>query len=121
MPPRLSTGSTAHRCATSARTSSACRNSSREGSWPERQAKLTATPASVDAGQAGELGGDRRGGVRQDALAAVAEVHSEQDLDWGAGGVLSEHAGGARVAEQHAVRDLRHRLELVRLRRRGSV
>ncbi len=31
-----------------------------------------------DAGQAGELGGDRRGGVRKDAFAAVPEVDGEQ-------------------------------------------
>ena len=71
----------------------------------------------LDAGQAGDLGGDRRGGVRQDAFAAVAEVDGEQDLDGGAGNVLSEHAGGARVAEQHAVGDLGRRLELVPLGR----
>ena len=51
MPPRLSTGSAAQRPATSARTSSACRNSSRDGSWPERQAKLTATPARSTPGR----------------------------------------------------------------------
>ena len=71
----------------------------------------------LDAGQAGELVGDRRGGVRQDAFAAVAEVDGEQELDGGAGGVLSEHAGGARVAQQHAVGDLGRRLELVPLGR----
>ena len=63
------------------------------------------------------LGGDRRRGVRQDALPAVAEVDGEQDLDGGAGGVLAEHAGGARVAEEHAVGDAGRRLELVRLGR----
>ena len=68
----------------------------------------------LDAGQAGDLGRDRRGGVRQDAFAAVAQVDGEQDLDGGAGGVLAEHAGGARVAQEHAVGDLGRRLELVR-------
>ena len=51
MPPRLSTGSAAQSPATSPRTSSACRNSSCDGSWPERQAKLTATPASSTPGR----------------------------------------------------------------------
>ena len=80
---------------------------------------MTLTPASSTPGSPAMLGRDRRSGVRQDAFAAVAEVDGEQDLDGGAGGVLSEHAGGARVAEQHAVGDLRHRLELVRLRAPG--
>ena len=64
----------------------------------------------LDAGQAGDPGRDRRGGVRQDAFAAVAQVDGEQDLDGGAGGVLAEHAGGARVAQEHAVGDLSRRL-----------
>ncbi len=71
----------------------------------------------LDAGQAGELGGDRPGGVRKDAFAAVAEVDGEQQLHGGAGDVLSEHAGGARVAEQHAVGHLGRRLEFVPLGR----
>ena len=66
----------------------------------------------LDAGQAGELCGDRPGGVRKDAFAAVPEVDGEQQLHGGAGDVLSEHAGGARVAEQHAVGHLGRRLEL---------
>ena len=74
-------------------------------------------PGQLDAGQAGDLVGDRRGGVRQDAFAAVAQVDGEQDPDRGAGGVLSEHAGGARVAQEHAVGDLGGRLELVSLGR----
>ncbi len=79
--------------------------------------EVDADAGQLDAGQAGDLCGDRGGVLGEDAFAAVAEVDGQEDLDGGAGGVLAEHAGGARVAEQDAVGDLRRRLELVVLRR----
>ena len=68
-----------------------------------------------DAGQSGDPGRDRRSGIRQDAFAPVTQIDGEQDADGGAGGVLAEHAGGARVAQEHAVGDLGGRAQFVPL------
>ncbi len=103
--------------ATVASTSSAARNSSTLGSCPDRQAKLTETPAKVGAGQAGEAARRLAGLTGQHAFAAVAEVDREEQLDRQPRRVLAERRGGRRVAEQDAVGDLGRRRDLVGLRR----
>ena len=117
MPPRLSTGSAAQWPAIVGQHVLGLPEQLLRRQLAGEAGEVDGDAGQLDAGQAGELGGDRRGGVRQDAFAAVAEVDGEQDLDGGAGGVLAEHAGGARVAQQHAVGHLGRRLELVALGR----